>query len=403
MKQKYKSHPIADRLPEMTEDEFSVLKDSISRDGLLHPIILYDSKILDGRHRLRACEELRITPQFVQYSGTQPATLVFVNNVARRQLTIPQKLRLLDSLLPDIEAESRRRRDAGTLASMDAKGKTSAIAAKLIGVSPATVERDRAIQRTIERLETSGRDDAADKVRQAAAKSVRAGAKAAAAAEMMLEAEPELLNRLRHVLSPQDIQAIENGTIPLSTEDLQLWTTADPEEAQGIKALVVAHRWKVSTALKFVRHELTVQNTIGELTMIVYSLLTGNLLGRICSLPFRRTISLPRAVKNPPHLSDRFGILICAVTRRHNLLRSGSFEMRAPIRHNTIAAIRRVAASAIADNRVIRNAFFHRESAGDFHPRVVRRKRVDAVRDSSEFHHARVLLLNNGCLHDFRT
>jgi len=172
---------------------------------------------------------------------------------------------LANLFLPDIQAEAQQRQAAGTLASVDAKGKASAIAAKLIDISAATIERDRAIQRAIGRLEAAGRDDAADKVREAAARSVRAGARAAAAAEMMLDAEPELLNRLRHILSPEDIQAIEIGTIPLSTEDLQLWAKADPEEAQQVKELVFANRWKVSTALKFVRGKLTAESRIVEL------------------------------------------------------------------------------------------------------------------------------------------
>jgi hypothetical protein len=261
----YETHPVAERVPDMTTDEYSLLKQSIARDGLQNPIVLYEGKILDGRHRLRACDELGVAPQFLQYSGTEPATIVFVNNVARRQLTIPQKLRLLDSFLPDIESESRRRQAAGTLASVDAKGKTSAIAAKLIGVSPATVERDQAMQRAIKRLEAAGRDNAADKVREAAARSVRAGVRAAAAGEMMLDAEPELLNRLRHVLSPEDIYAIEIGTIPLSMEDLQLWAKADPDEAQQVKELILANRWKVSTALKFVRNKLTAESRVVDL------------------------------------------------------------------------------------------------------------------------------------------
>ena len=122
-----------------------------------------------------------------------------------------------------------------------------------------------AIKRAIERLEAAGRADAASKVQEAATRSVRSGAKAAAAAEMMLDAEPELLSRLRHVLSADAIRAIEIGTIPLSMEDLQLWAKADPEEAQQVKELVLANRWKVSTALKFVRGKLTAESPIVDL------------------------------------------------------------------------------------------------------------------------------------------
>jgi len=261
----YEIHPLAQRLPEMADTEFNLLKESIERDGLLQPIVVYHAKILDGRHRYRACRELQIVPQFVKYRGNTPASFVFGNNIPRRHLSISDKLRLADLFLPDIQAEAQQRWAAGTLASVDAKGKTSQITAKLTGLSPVTVDRHLAIKRAIERLEAAGRADAASKVQEAATRSVRSGAKAAAAAEMMLDAEPELLSRLRHVLSADAIRAIEIGTIPLSMEDLQLWAKADPEEAQQVKELVLANRWKVSTALKFVRGKLTAESPIVDL------------------------------------------------------------------------------------------------------------------------------------------
>ena len=64
-------------------------------------------------------------------------------------------------------------------------------------------------------------------------------------------------------------------------------------------------------------------------------------------------------VKDSQDLGNPLGTVFRAVTRRHNLLRFGPVEMRTPIGHDTIAAIRGVTASAIADDRVIRNAFRH--------------------------------------------
>jgi ParB-like chromosome segregation protein Spo0J len=261
----YEIHPFALRMPEMSDTDFNLLKESIQRDGLLNPIVLFKGKILDGRHRYRACRELQIVAQFVKYRGSTPATFVFGNNVPRRQLSVSDKLRLVELFLPDIQAEAQRRQTAGTLASADAKGKTSEIVAKLIGVSPATVDRDRAIKRAIQRLEAAGRDDAAWKVQEAAAKSVRLGAAAAKAAEMMLDAEPELLSRLRNILSPEEIHAIEIGTVPLSTSDLRLWVAIDPEEARQINYLVFGHHWTVKNAVKFIRDEIDESTTIGEL------------------------------------------------------------------------------------------------------------------------------------------
>ena len=262
----YEIHPLAKRMPEMEDTEFNLLKESIQRDGLLQPIVLYEGKILDGRHRYRACQELQIVAQFVKYRGRTPATFVFGNNVPRRHLSVSEKLRLADLFLPDIQSEAQKRQVAGTLASTDAKGKTSEVTAKLIGVSPATVDRHRVIKRAIQRLEAAGRDDAAWKVQEAAAKSVRSGAAAAKAAEMMLDAEPELLSRLRSILSPEEIRAIETGAVPLSTSDLRLWTAIDAEEARQINHLVFGHRWTVKQAVKFIREEIDQNTTVSELS-----------------------------------------------------------------------------------------------------------------------------------------
>jgi hypothetical protein len=261
----YEIHPLAKRMPEMEVTEFNLLKESIQRDGLLQPIVLYEGKILDGRHRYRACRELQIVAQFVKYRGSTPATFVFGNNVPRRHLSVSEKLRLADLFLPDIQSEPQKRQAAGTLASADAKGKTSEITAKLIGVSPATVDRDLAIKRAIQRLEAAGWDDAAWKVQEAAAKSVRSGAAAAKAAETMLDAQPDILNRWRNILSAEELRAVELGILRLSTEDLRLWMASRPEEAEQMKHLVFGNRWTVKKAIKFIRDEIDHETTVAEL------------------------------------------------------------------------------------------------------------------------------------------
>ena len=91
----YEIHPLALRMPEMSATDFSLLKESIQRDGLLNPIVLFERRILDGRHRYRVCQELQIVAEFVEYRGSTPATFVFGNNVPRRQLSVSDKLRLV--------------------------------------------------------------------------------------------------------------------------------------------------------------------------------------------------------------------------------------------------------------------------------------------------------------------
>jgi len=57
-----KIHPLCKILPSMSEEEYAALKDDIKEHGLLEPIWLAkDGKLIDGRHRVKACQELKIS------------------------------------------------------------------------------------------------------------------------------------------------------------------------------------------------------------------------------------------------------------------------------------------------------------------------------------------------------
>lgn len=75
----------------MNEQEFAELKADIQEQGLLEPIITYEGKILDGRNRFMACNELGIKPEFVPYTGNTPLHYVVSKNLKRRHLTAAQK------------------------------------------------------------------------------------------------------------------------------------------------------------------------------------------------------------------------------------------------------------------------------------------------------------------------
>jgi len=84
-------HVLADVFPEMPQAEFDELKADIAANGLLEPIWLYEGKILDGRHRHRACSELGIECHFQQYVGDSPAAFVSSKNLQRRNLNSGQR------------------------------------------------------------------------------------------------------------------------------------------------------------------------------------------------------------------------------------------------------------------------------------------------------------------------
>jgi hypothetical protein len=47
-------HPYSTIMPQATEEEFKNLTQDIGKNGVLHPIVVYQKKILDGNHRATA-------------------------------------------------------------------------------------------------------------------------------------------------------------------------------------------------------------------------------------------------------------------------------------------------------------------------------------------------------------
>lgn len=106
-------HPLAERIPPMSTDEYVSLRESVRENGLLHAIITYEGKVLDGRNRLRACEETDTEPHFRPYEGDSPATFVLSTNVHRRHLSVSQRAMVAADFLPEYEDEASRRKAHG--------------------------------------------------------------------------------------------------------------------------------------------------------------------------------------------------------------------------------------------------------------------------------------------------
>jgi hypothetical protein len=157
----YEIHPLALRVPAMTDEEFAALRSDIEANGLQRPITLYEGKVLDGRHRQRACEETGVWPVYDQYEGDRPAAFVLSLNAKRRNLTSGQLAMLATDFLPDLEAEAHERRvragqehgrgmdssapDGAGLSERVRTGRASTEAAELVGASPRNVQRAKRI------------------------------------------------------------------------------------------------------------------------------------------------------------------------------------------------------------------------------------------------------------------
>lgn len=167
-----KTNPEYEKLvPALTPSEYQALKESISSEGLIYPILVNRQGIvLDGHHRLRACRELgiRLTEQnmVVKDFGAplEEGRFVITANLRRRHLNDFQKAELGYALL-QIEREKARLRQLSTLkqgdklpstsikANGEDTGKAAVIVAKEVGLSRPTFERSISIiERAPERL-----------------------------------------------------------------------------------------------------------------------------------------------------------------------------------------------------------------------------------------------------------
>ena len=85
-------HPLADIFPMMSAEEFTALKADIAEYGLRDPIILAEGKVVDGRNRYLACQELGLEPRYEEWNGQGSLLALIVSkNLQRRHLSESQR------------------------------------------------------------------------------------------------------------------------------------------------------------------------------------------------------------------------------------------------------------------------------------------------------------------------
>jgi ParB-like chromosome segregation protein Spo0J len=119
-------HPAADRFPLLEGEEFDALVADIAANGLRESILLHpDGSILDGRNRLRACQQAGVAPRFEPWDGQGSEEAVVLSlNLHRRHLT----------------PEQRR----AVVLTLRGQGQSERQIAAALQTSPATVHRDLA-------------------------------------------------------------------------------------------------------------------------------------------------------------------------------------------------------------------------------------------------------------------
>jgi len=149
-------HPVADIFPAMSDAEFRELVEDIREHGQREPVwILDDRRVIDGKHRVKACAELGRSVEARVYHGEGDAIVDFVLslNMVRRHLSINQKLTAAHKAMPLYSEQARQRQGQRTDLNISAnwreceEGKAAHHVANLFGVSPRAVERAEAVYR----------------------------------------------------------------------------------------------------------------------------------------------------------------------------------------------------------------------------------------------------------------
>jgi len=101
----YEFHEACLCLPDQSKEEYEELCESIKQGFREHePILLFEGKILDGRHRYKAAIANNITPIFKQYEGDDPFDYVKKTDFARRHyLSQEQKALIFTDLVTGSE------------------------------------------------------------------------------------------------------------------------------------------------------------------------------------------------------------------------------------------------------------------------------------------------------------
>ena len=137
-----KVHPAANIFPMMRGAEFERLKASIEEIGQQEFITLWRGQVVDGRNRLKACEELGLEVSEAELDDDEdPVAYAIAANQSRRNLTNKSQLAMCAAKLAGLKNGSNRFKKVGAQNCAPTEGEqlASEDAAKMFGVSRRSV------------------------------------------------------------------------------------------------------------------------------------------------------------------------------------------------------------------------------------------------------------------------
>lgn len=197
----YTPHEFANIFPMMTAEEHAGLVENIRQHGFDSslPVILFQDKILDGRNRFKACNELGITPPFKQFEGDSQAALDYVmrTNLERRQLNSGQKAFVgleYERCFAEVLKEKERERKT-TVARLPQSTEIPTIAQRAFAAREIE-EREREREYAI-KMERRNNPEYGLKARDHAANAVGCGARYISDAKKIQAESPEIAEKVK--------------------------------------------------------------------------------------------------------------------------------------------------------------------------------------------------------------
>lgn len=151
-------HPLTAKVPNMSAEQYAEFKEDIKRTGgNLEPIVVFKGEIIDGRHRYRACKELRLEPFLSEYNERECGPVdAYIRSCQKRRDMTPDQRRVWAQECLEWEREKARERQSSAGKAGRAKqlggsdkspdpqeaGKAADKAGEAAGISGKTVERD---------------------------------------------------------------------------------------------------------------------------------------------------------------------------------------------------------------------------------------------------------------------
>ena len=107
-------HPLAEKVPPMSDVEFADLVQDIKQNGQRDPITVdYAGQVVDGRHRLLACKEAGVKHPKVakKLPKNVNVALFIISRLTHRNLSVGQRAMIAADLLPDLSKLTKGARD----------------------------------------------------------------------------------------------------------------------------------------------------------------------------------------------------------------------------------------------------------------------------------------------------